>query len=118
MILKSRKLLGMGHLRPPVLRYTVASTTLSEADKPALLQSAVVLHVLAHKGHQLVMVRMEGGKVDKDMELVSERSRDRWKIRALGFSRPEAWEAGLRNLELAPIGHNHELHPGEHLLPA
>ncbi len=117
MSVKQQRLPQQGHRRPLALRHTGVAGVWGAGDERAALPAAVVLYVLRHGNRQLVTVRLGGGQIDKGMDLVTEGSHDHWRVRALGFSQPAAWEAGLRDLELAPVGHDHTLSAGERLVP-
>lgn len=106
-----------GHQRPHALRSaTRAGVWLARKEREAVL-AAVVLHVFRHGNRHIVTVQLGGGAIDKGMELVTADARDHWEVRALGFIQPVAWEAGLRDLQLAPVGHDHPLRVGERLIP-
>lgn len=117
MSVKPQRLPQQGHQRPHALRSAnPARVWLARREREAVL-AAVVLHVLRQGDQQIVTVQLGGGAIDKGMELVTADARDHWTVRALGFSQPAAWEAGLRDLQLAPVGHDHPLRVGERLIP-
>lgn len=117
MSVKPQKLPQQGHQRPHAVRSANPLDVWRAHPERPVPPAAVVLHVFRHGNHHLVTVQLKGGQIDKGMDLVTEGSHDRWSVRALGFSQPAAWAAGLRDLQLAPVGHHRILHAGERLIP-